>query len=102
MKLMKKDSFFLSIKNKSLLHCLSVILIYTAIYLIFFSPVFFSNNLLAPGDGFTYYLPAFYSARTLWTDLILSGFPLAADPQIQTWYPLSLFFSLIPDSWKIG
>lgn len=100
MKLMTKDSIFFSIKHKSLLHSLSVILIYTAIYLIFFSPVLFSNNLLAPGDGFTYYLPAFYSARTLWTELILSGFPLAADPQIQTWYPLSLFFSLIPDSWN--
>ena len=42
----------------------------------------------------------FYSVRTLWTDSLLSGFPVAANPIVQTWYPISLLFSLIPNSWN--
>lgn len=83
-----------------LLHTLWVLTFFSILYTIFFSPVLFSNRLLSPGDAWLYYLPAFYSSRTLWTNLILSGFPLAADPQIQTWYPISFFFSLIFHSWN--
>jgi len=77
------------------------ILFFPAFYTLFFSPVIFSERLLAPSDGLIYYVPAFYSPRVLWTNLILSGFPVAADPQVETWYPLSLFFSLIPNSWNV-
>jgi hypothetical protein len=76
-------------KHPWLIHSFSVLLFFCIIYSLFFSPIVFSDKLLAPGDGITYYVPAFYSARTLWTDLILSGFPVAADPQVQTWYPVS-------------
>jgi len=86
--------------NNRFFHTFSVFLFFSILFTIFFAPVIFSERLLAPGDGITYYVPAFYSHRTLWTDLILSGFPVAADPQIQTWYPLSLLFSLIPNSWN--
>ncbi|MBW4540341.1 MAG: YfhO family protein [Myxacorys chilensis ATA2-1-KO14] len=55
---------------------------------------------MAYGDALAYYLPAFSSPRTLWTPLLFSGFPIAADPQIQTWYPLSLLFSLLPHAWN--
>jgi len=77
------------------------ILFFTALYTLFFFPVIFSDRLLAPSDGLIYYVPAFYSPRVLWTNLILSGFPVAADPQVETWYPLSLLFSLIPNSWNV-
>lgn len=83
-----------------LIHSFSIFFFFCIIYILFFSPVIFSDKLLAPGDGIVYYVPAFYSARTLWTDLILSGFPVAADPQVQTWYPVSLIFSFIPNSWN--
>ena len=86
--------------QSGILHPLSVVLFFTLLYTLFFAPVIFSGRLLAPGDGIVFYVPAFYSIRTLWTDLILSGFPVAADPQTQTWYPISLFFSLIPNSWN--
>jgi len=95
-----KINCFLIVNNKSFKHIASVIFFYTTIYLIFFSPVIFFNNLLAPGDGFVQSVPAFYSPRTLWTNLLLSGFPVAADIQVQTWYPISLLFSLIPNSWN--
>ncbi len=86
--------------NPHLSHTLSIFVFFCILFTIFFAPVIFSQRLLAPGDGITYYIPAFYSKRTLWTDMLMSGFPVAADPQIQTWYPLSLLFSLIPNSWN--
>jgi hypothetical protein len=96
---MKKGEI-LNVNNNNFKHSLVVIFIFTVIYLIFFSPVLFSNTLLAPGDGFVQSVPAFYSSRTLWTPLLLGGFPVAADVTPQTWYPVSLVFSLIPNSWN--
>ncbi len=73
---------------------------YTVFFVLFFSPTLIAGRLLAPNDGLNYNLPNFYAATTLWTNLLFSGFPVAADPQAQTWYPLSLLFSLIPNSWN--
>lgn len=87
-------------RKKLLIHTVSILIFYSFIYIVFFSPVIFSKQLLAPGDGIVQSVPAFYSARTLWTDLLLSGFPVAADPQTQTWYPISILFSFIPNSWN--
>jgi len=87
-------------KNNWLIHSFLVLAFFSILYTLFFSPVLFSDKLLAPGDGIIYYVPAFYSVKTLWTDLILSGFPVAADPQVETWYPVSLILSLIPNSWN--
>jgi hypothetical protein len=70
-----------------------VLLFYSFLCTIFFSSTLLADRLLAPGDGILYYLPAFYAPRTLWTSLLLSGFPVGADPQIQSWYPLKYLFS---------
>jgi len=78
-----------------------VIFFYSVLYLAFFSPVIFSHRLLAPGDGLRYYLPNFYLGRKLWDPLIFSGFPVAADPQAMTWYPLAFILSLFPHSWNV-
>lgn len=79
---------------------LFVLLFFSLIYTVFFSPVLFANQLLAPGDGIVQSVTAFYSNRTLWTDLLWAGFPAAADTTVQTWYPLSFLISLIPHSWN--
>jgi len=79
---------------------LLVILAYISIYTIYFAPVIFFGKLLAPGDGLVQSLPAFLSPRTLWTTLIFGGYPIAADIQNMTWYPLSLLFSIF-HSWNI-
>ena len=86
-------------RHKNIVHVLKVFLLFSTIYIIFFSPAIFFDKLLAPGDGTTQSIPAFYSPRILWTDLLYSGFPAAADPTVQHWYPLSLF-SAIFDSWN--
>jgi hypothetical protein len=84
----------------AIVHSAVVFLGFLGLYTLFFSPVLFSNRLLAPGDGISYFLPAFYSAKTLWTNLIFSGYPIAADPQNMTWYPPAFLLGLIPHSWN--
>jgi len=75
-------------------------LFFTILFLIFFSPVILTGHLLAPNDALVHGIPYYYSPRTLWTNLLFSGYPQAADPQVQTWYPLSFLFSLFPNSWN--
>lgn len=79
--------------HQSMLHHVGILLFYSLLYAAFFSPVLLSNRLLAPGDGYLQYLPAFHSRSTLWTTLLQSGYPIASDPQAQSWYPLRLLFS---------
>jgi Bacterial membrane protein YfhO len=81
------------------IHSFLIAVIYSLFYIVFFSPVLFSGRLLAPGDGFTYYLPNFFPDRALWEPLLFSGFPVAADPQVMTWYPVSSIFSFFR-SWN--
>ncbi len=76
------------------------LLFFTVLFVLFFSPIIFTGFLLAPNDGLNYSLPNFYSPNTLWTNLLFSGYPAAADPQAQTWYPLAFLFSLFPNSWN--
>lgn len=76
------------------------LLFFIVLFVLFFSPIIFTGYLLAPNDGLNYNLPNFYSPRTLWTNLLFSGYPVAADPQAQTWYPLAFLFSLFPNSWN--
>ncbi|MGI8935872.1 MAG: hypothetical protein ACR2FS_17535, partial [Phormidesmis sp.] len=81
-------------------HSAAVFVGYSLLYALFFSSVLFSDRLLAPGDGISFVLPAFYGAKTLWSTFIFSGYPIAADPQNMTWYPPGLLLSFIPDSWN--
>jgi Bacterial membrane protein YfhO len=98
MKMLRKVSRW--IDGYSLIHAMGVFFGFLCFYLIFFSPFIFHHQLLAFGDGISYFLPAYYSPRSLWTDLVFGGYPLAADPQNMTWYPPSLLLSLIPHSWN--
>ena len=56
--------------------------------LIFFSPILLTGRFLAFGDAMTQALPAFASRSRLWSDALFAGFPAAADPETQFWYPL--------------
>ncbi|MDQ3253622.1 MAG: hypothetical protein M3R15_06905, partial [Acidobacteriota bacterium] len=86
---------------RSITHCFFVLIFYSLLFATFFSPVIFFNHLLAPADGIIQSVPNFYSNKVLWDKLILSGFPMTADPSVMTWYPLSLIFSQLPDAWNI-
>lgn len=97
----RSDQSLRNTRNKHpVAHGLSVFLSFAILYVLFFSPVLFSGRLLAPGDGITLFLPAFYAAKTLWTSLIFAGYPIAADPQNLSWYPPALILGLFPNSWN--
>jgi hypothetical protein len=90
------------IRHAQLRHCLLVLLFYSLLFLMFFSPVILRGSLLAVGgDGLYLYLPNFYSHKVLWDPLLFSGFPMMADPQVLTWYPPAFFLSLLPNAWNV-
>ena len=84
-----------------LFHALTIVGSYSLLYTVFFSPVIFAGRLLAPGDGIDYYLLHHLSKRTLWEPILYAGFPMAADPQAMSWYPVSLLLSHFPDSGNV-
>ena len=80
------------------LHALSVVAGYAAFAVAFFSPVIFTDHLLAPGDGMIYFLPNFYARHWPWDNSLWGGYPAAGDSQLMAWYPPALVFRLI-GSW---
>jgi hypothetical protein len=78
-----------------------VFLAYWVLFLTFFSPAFFGNYLLAPGDGVVYQLPNFFGEKALWDPLLASGYPLLSDPQVMSWYPPAMIFGHIPGGWNL-
>jgi hypothetical protein len=73
---------------------------YILLYVLLFRPVLFSTNLLAPGDAWLQSVPAFHCPPTLWSQMLFGGFPVFADPQVQTWYPLQYLFKFMPGGWN--
>lgn len=54
---------------------------------LYFGAVIFKGGLLAPGDGINYYYPnSIRQSVGIWSDLLLSGFPVIGDPQAQIFY----------------
>jgi Bacterial membrane protein YfhO len=70
-------------------------------FVIYFSPVLLDGKLLAPGDDLTEFLPQFLAPRYLWSNVMLCGFPQAADPQSQYFYPLSCLSVLGTFGWNL-
>jgi hypothetical protein len=67
---------------------------FTFFYYLCFLYLVPSGMLIAPGDGWREFVPVFYVQKSLWTDLICTGYPQIGDPQIQFFYPLTLIFQL--------
>lgn len=90
-----------AILKRPFLHSLLVVLFYTLLFAAFFSPSLLRGAPLAVGaDGQHLYLPNFLGRKVFWDHMIFAGFPMMADPQVMTWYPPALLFSLLPGSWN--
>lgn len=88
--------------KRPFLHSLLVVLFYTFLFVAFFSPSLLRGAPLAVGaDGQHLYLPNFLGRKVFWDHMIFAGFPMMADPQVMTWYPPALLFSLVPGSWNL-
>lgn len=82
--------------------CFFVLLFYSLLFLLFFSPaLFFSSSLIGPVDGVFYHQPYFYSEKVLWDTLLSSGFPMMADPQVMAFYLPAVLFSFVPDGYNL-
>jgi Bacterial membrane protein YfhO len=86
--------------KKQLIHSGAVLTLFALLYTIVFFPRICDGSSNISGDVFAYYLPVFLAPRSLWTNLLHSGFPSFADPQFQLWYPLNRLFSLFPHTWE--
>jgi hypothetical protein len=74
---------------------------YAVFFAIFFSPVSSSGGVLAPVDSFRFHYPHYWLPRALWDPNLATGFPVAADPQVMTWYPPAIILSWVPHSWNL-
>lgn len=87
-------------------HALYVLLFFSILFAVFFSPVIFHGQLLAPGgsrlgDGLLSHLAYYLSPKIAWDPLLANGFPMTADSQAMSWYPPSLILSQFPGTWNI-
>ena len=74
---------------------------YAAFYGGFFLRSLLSGNLIAPSDSLDFGVAAYLSRPMLWTGAMFSGYPIAADPQSLTWYPLLHLFRLAGLDWNL-
>ncbi len=84
----------------SWVHSITVFCGFALFYAIVFFPAIGGDRMLAFDDGILYFLPAYNAPPTLWTDLVFGGYPVAADPQNMTWYPVAALLRWIPGSWN--
>lgn len=85
----------------ALKHAAAVMAAYALFYVLFFAPVLFAGKLLAPGEALLKNVPLYYQPITFWSHDVFCGFPLAADPQAQSFYAPARVLSLIPGSWNV-
>jgi len=75
---------------------LGTFLIYVGCAVLLFAAKISQGYVLAPEDNFVQNFPAFAGSGFLWTPLLLCGFPVLADPQVQFFYPLAWLARLLP------
>lgn len=55
---------------------------------------------MVSGDSLHYYFPAFVSPRTLWSSALYGGYPVTADPQAESWYPVGFLLLHKRELWN--
>ena len=80
---------------------LAALLLYGLFYAAFFFQSFLTGYYIAPGDSFDTGIAAYLSSPALWTQGMYSGYPIAADSQGLTWYPVLHLFRALGVDWNI-
>lgn len=80
----------------------AVAVLFAAFFLALFAPVVFGGRILAPGDAFLQSVPSFFAPPELWSPELGGGFPIAAEPQAETFYPPLRLLALLgtPGAWN--
>jgi hypothetical protein len=79
----------------------AALLLYSLFYLAFFFRSLSTGNYIAPSDSLDFGVAAYLSAPALWTEGMYSGYPIAADPQSLTWYPVLYVLRGLGASWNL-
>jgi hypothetical protein len=74
---------------------------HAALYGAFFWKSLASGDYIAPSDSLDFGVSAYLSPLALWTEAMYSGYPIAADPQSLTWYPVLRLLRLAGADWNI-
>ena len=74
---------------------------YSVFYAAFFLQGFLSGNYIAPSDSLDFGVADYLSSPALWTEGMWSGYPIAADPQALTWYPVLRLFRALGADWNL-
>lgn len=74
---------------------------FAALYGGFFWKSLASGDYIAPSDSLDFGVSAYLSPLALWTEGMYSGYPIAADPQSLTWYPVLRLLRLAGADWNI-
>ena len=80
--------------------CAAALLLYGAFFRAFFYQSFRNDLYIAPSDSLDFGVAAYLSSPALWTQGMYSGYPIAADPQALTWYPLLHLFRTLGLDWN--
>src|SRR5438876_7320319 len=80
---------------------LAALLMYSLFYAAFFVQSFLSGNYIAPSDSLDFGVADYLSSPALWTEGMWSGYPIAADPQSLTWYPVLQLFRALHADWNL-
>jgi hypothetical protein len=75
--------------------------LYGLFYAAFFVQSFLSGDYIAPSDSLDFGVAAYLSSPALWTQGMYSGYPIAADPQALTWYPVLHLFHTLGADWNL-
>ena len=78
----------------------AALLLYSLFYLAFFLKSLLTGNFIAPSDSLDFGVAAYLSSPSLWTEGMYSGYPIAADPQALTWYPLLYLMRGLGAGWN--
>jgi hypothetical protein len=70
-------------------HAAVVVLGFSALFALLFSPVLGTGGLLGTTDAVIYYYPAWATHHFGWTPNLYAGYPVQGDPQAMFWYPLT-------------
>ena len=79
----------------------AALVLYGLFYAAFFYQSFVSGHYIAPSDSLDFGVAAYLSSPALWTQGMYSGYPIAADPQSLTWYPILHLFRLLGLDWNL-
>ncbi len=80
---------------------LAALTMYGVLFAAFFAKSFSTGGYIAPSDNLDMGMANFLSPRTFWTEGMYSGFPIAADSQALTWYPMLHALTSFDWGWNV-